>query len=564
MGSLILRIRTWWETADRTQRLVTTVGGTFLVVLLGLTFYFASRPKFEILFGGLSPADQGMVVAELQKLGISSQYDARGTVLVPSSQVAEARAGLAVAGKMPNSGHGGYADLDKIGMMNTPKVEQERIKAGIEQELAASVEQVAGVGSARVHITLGDDSPFLRERKPPTASIFVTPTADGALGADQARAISRLVANAVPKLTTQNVAVITSDGRTLFDGQEDQGSGARAERKVQAEIAESKRREQEIQNKLDVAFGRGNTVVSVDLAMDFNPKSIQKVEVSPSEGPINKELNTEEMSGGGAGPGGTPFGAATDPSAPAAGAGPNGDRSYTSKQVLERYDRNVTQTSIEESAGELKSMAINVLVNKTKVTDDAPVTSFLNGYLGPKLGDPNFSVNVTSLEFDTTAQKAAETAAAATASKDRSQQMVSLLPILALVVVGFLVIRAIGKAARPDVLVTALPDGRVLPLGAGGMALGHDTGGHGVHRGGAGSTGAGGAGSHPALGSGSDGEPHFEDEPEIEGYDPVTGQPIRSIRSKVNVPLEQIKKLAKERPSTVAMLLKSWMLEERR
>ena len=57
---------------------------------------------------------------------------------------------------------------------------------------------------------------------------------------------------------------------------------------------------------------------------------------------------------------------------------------------------------------------------------------------------------------------------------------------------------------------------------------------------------------------------HFDEEPEVEGFDPVTGQPIRSIRSKVNVPLEQIKKLAKERPSTVAMLLKSWMLEERR
>lgn len=45
MGGLLLRLRTWWETADRTQKVVTLFGSAFLVMLLAGSFYFATRPK---------------------------------------------------------------------------------------------------------------------------------------------------------------------------------------------------------------------------------------------------------------------------------------------------------------------------------------------------------------------------------------------------------------------------------------------------------------------------------------------------------------------------------------
>jgi flagellar biosynthesis/type III secretory pathway M-ring protein FliF/YscJ len=39
---------------------------------------------------------------------------------------------------------------------------------------------------------------------------------------------------------------------------------------------------------------------------------------------------------------------------------------------------------------------------------------------------------------------------------------------------------------------------------------------------------------------------------------------IANIKTKIDLPLEQIKKLARQRPDTVAMLLKSWIMEDRR
>src|SRR5215216_3706922 len=123
MGGLFLRLRTWWETADRTQKVVTIFGGSFLLLLLAGTFYFGTRPKMELAWGGLTPSDQGRVVSEVQKLGIPVEYDLRGGVLVPSDKVAEVQATLSRNGSAPTSGHMGNEGLSSMSMMSTKNVE---------------------------------------------------------------------------------------------------------------------------------------------------------------------------------------------------------------------------------------------------------------------------------------------------------------------------------------------------------------------------------------------------------------------------------------------------------
>ena len=105
MAAVLLRLRTWWETADQTQKVVSIFGSLLLVVILGATFYFAGRPKMEVLFRDLSPQEQSSVVDELTKAGIALEYDRSGLVMVPSNKIAEAQAKLAGAGKLPTSGH---------------------------------------------------------------------------------------------------------------------------------------------------------------------------------------------------------------------------------------------------------------------------------------------------------------------------------------------------------------------------------------------------------------------------------------------------------------------------
>jgi flagellar M-ring protein FliF len=95
MSPLLERFKLWWSSVDRGQRPIYIVGAVFLVAMIIGSVIFAGKPQLSLLFAGLSPSDQGMVVGELNKMGINAQYDANGNVLVPGNKINEARAKLA-------------------------------------------------------------------------------------------------------------------------------------------------------------------------------------------------------------------------------------------------------------------------------------------------------------------------------------------------------------------------------------------------------------------------------------------------------------------------------------
>ena len=152
MGLLFSRIKDWWEGADRTQKLVSVFGSIFLVALLGFTAFFAGKPKMVPLYAGLDPTDQGSVVEELRKRGVTVELGANGAVLIPSDKEYEAKMMLATANKLPNPGPKGMEGLDSINLTSTPAQEREKIKSAKEGDLAKNIMFFRGVESAIVQI----------------------------------------------------------------------------------------------------------------------------------------------------------------------------------------------------------------------------------------------------------------------------------------------------------------------------------------------------------------------------------------------------------------------------
>lgn len=539
---------------DRNQRPIWLMGGALLVALVLGAVFLAGRPNMSLLFAGLNPADQGMVVEELNKLGINASYDANGNVLVPANKVNEARARLAVAKKLPTSGNLGYGSLDAMNPMISPEVEREKIKAALEGELSNSIQAMAGVAAARVHLTMADSSPFARDAKPATASIFITEEAGGRLNPEQAQAIARLVQFGVNGLGPEHITLVNEKGQTLYDGAEANGVNGIADKKVAAEIAEARRREQDLQRKLDAAFGLGNTIVSIPvLTMNFDKISETTIERGPSSKPVAREEVSESM--------GRPesratgeAGSAGNLNAPAESA--DDTKKYEGTQKREEFEVNETQRSIVRSSGDLEAMTLSVLVNSRTIQDPAPVQQYVQSYLGPLAQQPEqFQATVTAVEFDQSQQQASQQATAAAAARDRNQQMLSFLPIAALLIVGFLVMKAISKAApaRPvaqDSLEVALPGGGTISLPTAALE------------------------SLPSGGTLTENE-RGEQVIAIEGGELAqalhaiaanSAQQVHidEIPDKVNIPLEQIRKMAMTKPDAVANLIKTWLLEERR
>lgn len=578
MQSILLKLRSWWETADRTQKTVTIFGSVFLVLLIGGTVYFAGKPKMDVLFRNLSAQDQGTIANELTKMGVPFEQDRSGTIMVPANKIPEVQGKLAVAQKLPSSGSAGNADLDKLGIMNTPTAEREKIRAILEGELAQSIAEIAGVASARVHITNPRSSAFVREDEASTTSVFVKETTEGAVGPAQARAIQRLVQFAVPGLTARNINVVSNDGRVLIDGkQSETGTGAASER-MNAEIMESKRRETMLQSRMDAVFGKGNTVVSVPvLELNYDQKQQQSTERVPTKASeietMSETMGAATMSGGG-GTAGTPANTPENGSL----SNSSDNKNYTGLQENKKFEVSETSTTTTYATGNLKRMAINVLVNSSVVKSEAAVKNMVKGELGPLAADAaNFGYNVTSVEFDTKSTEDIKKSEAAAKGAATQQQVLSILPIAALLFVGFMVVKAIAKASKAsNVLVAVSPDGQMVPLSSSDMRVLIDQNGQQIEVAANSSQALEAARSGKIMGTtsgpvikGGDGaildDGSLEDKQNALTEFVGASETIRiaKIPDHINIPLEQIKNLAIERPDTVAMLLKSWFLAEK-
>lgn len=535
MGSLLLRLRTWWETADRTQRVVTIFGGAFLAALLLGTFYFASKPKMELAFSGLSYSEIAAVKEEIDKRGIPAEYGQNGSILLPRDKILEVKAALAQANKLPMSNNSASSELEKVSITTTPTVEQARLKLMLENDIAASIQFIEGVQSARVKITPGDTSPLMNESLPPTASVAIVEKSGMGLTPEQAKAIARLVAYSVPGLDVKHVTIVNQAGVQLYDGQSAESAGMSAENKLTAEVNESKRRERELQSMLDAVFGPNSTVAKVTLSLDFDQKSTRVT--TPIVGDPVSVAKYEEKMQGDRPLGSAPIGAP----ATAPGGDPNGRR-YDGLKNLTEYARGESVESKESALGTVTGMKITIAVNQDKQLDVAKIEEMARNYLPAQPDGDKFNVVVTEVPFDTTAQKEAEKAASASAMSSRIQQGLSILPVVALIVVGLMVVKAIARAAKEQtVLVQALPDGRMMPIEAGALGSGASDSTEIVS--------AEGAGNETQL------HPPAQLKPPLE---------IGQIEQKVDITHEQIKRMAAEKPEAVALLIKSWLLETKR
>lgn len=556
MGGILQRIKSWWDGADKSQRTIATVGGGFLAFLIVVTYMFASKPHMGLLAAGLSSAEQGTAVMELQKEGVPYEMDPSGNINVPTDKIPELRARLIMKGSLPASGHAGVdPDLLAMGMTITPRVEKERLKAIAEGRLSENIAALDGVASANVHLALGDDSPFVNDKKAATASVTVFGKGDSSISKEQARGIALLVSSSVPDLDPSGVTVINGHGEVVNDPGDQASANGKVNTKLETEKLEAKRREREIQSKLDAVFGTGQTIATVNLEIDFKGEKYESTQHTPAQ-PVVTTSTVEKMTGAGAGASaaGGPAGVGANAAAAAPSAltgGTDKGSGYENKSTQTEFVMDEKKSTGEDPAGALKSMTISVIVNSDKIKDSKPVQDFITNYLGAKAADKNFTASVVSTKFDTTAATESAKSAAAASSSARMQQIFSLLPIVALVVVAMMVIKAIGKFAKNQQLVVATPDGRTITLPSGGLNISAD----GLAQSGATVTLPN--GQQAAIGAGG---PRIPREPGEEEGD----YEVDSIKRKINVPLEQIKKMSSDRPEVVAMLIRTWLMEERR
>jgi flagellar M-ring protein FliF len=188
--------------------------GSSVVAMLGISAYTLNRPVREVLYSGLDAEDVNRIGVALTEVGIQFDVSVAGNaVLVDYGKTAQARMILASKG-LPKSDKAGYELFDQMGSLGLTSFMQQvtRVRA-LEGELVRTIQLLEGVKSARVHLGLKAEGTFRSKSESPTASVIIR--TDGSIRQNIAESIRQLVAAAIPGLRSEQVSVMTTDGRLL-------------------------------------------------------------------------------------------------------------------------------------------------------------------------------------------------------------------------------------------------------------------------------------------------------------------------------------------------------------
>ncbi|WP_292935026.1 flagellar basal-body MS-ring/collar protein FliF [Noviherbaspirillum sp.] len=378
-----------------------TPGGRNFFLMLGVAavaavmsgvWLWSQQPDYRVLFSNFSDRDGGAIVSSLQQMNVPYKFAEGGAaILVPGNQVHDVRLKLASQG-LPKGGSVGFELMENQKLGVSQFLEQVNFQRALEGELARSIQSLAAVQAARVHLALPKASVFIRDQQKPTASVLLNLHAGRTLDEQQVSAIVHLVASSVPDLPTKNVTVVDQNGNLLSEIRAP-GSGNGldpTQLKYVQELQQNivKRIESILTPIVGLNNVRAEATADVDFSHTEQAAEIYKPNQAPNTSAIRSQQLSESQNGAPATASGVPGALTNQPPAPAtapltapaasasaaapAAAAASGN---AHKDMTVNYEVDKTVRYTQQPMGGIQRLSVAVVVNYKKETGkDGKVT----------------------------------------------------------------------------------------------------------------------------------------------------------------------------------------------
>lgn len=358
------RIKTVWSGLELRKQVIAVLAFVAILVSVLTISRLATTPSMRLLYAGLEPVAAGEVVRALEQEG--AIYEIRGnSIYVQSAQRDQLRMVLAGNG-LPMNGGRGYELLDSLnGFGTTSQMFDAAYWRAKEGELARTIVASPHIAQARVHIAHATSNPFQRNSEP-KASVSILP-AGGQLTPEQANALRYLVASAVARLTTDNVAIIDANGGLLSSGDGKASAQTPDDRSVA--LRES------VLRLVEARVGTGNAVVEVSVETVTETESIKERRFDP-ESRVAISTETEERTDSSKNQAGGDVTVASN--LPDGDAAASQDSSAQASETRERVNYEVSETEREllRVPGAIRRLTVAVLVNAVETVSETGEVSF--------------------------------------------------------------------------------------------------------------------------------------------------------------------------------------------
>jgi flagellar M-ring protein FliF len=524
------------------------VGLAAVAAIVWVLYLYSSAPEYRVLFANVSDKDGGAVIAALSQMNVPYRMaDGGGAILVPAGLVYETRLKLASQG-LPRGGGVGFELLEAQKFGTSQFVEQVNYQRAVEGELARTIQSIAVVQSARVHLAIPKPTVFVRENQKPSASVLVTLYPGRTLDAAQVNGMVNLISSSVPELSPRNVTVVDQAGNLLSGATGDTAGrtaldAAQLKYLHQVEAAVAAR----VESILRPIVGPENVRAQVAANLDFSETEQTSESFKPNANPRDQAIRSQQSNESNATtpqaaqgvPGALsnqPPGAASAPLVTPQPGGQQGNQptppaTSSQKEQTVNFEVDKTIRHTKGEVGSIRRLSVAVVVNYRRVGEGAKakleplaeqeiaqITDLAREAMGFSK-DRGDTLNVVNAPFRVTEAEAA--AAALPFWKDTwlIGLALSIAKWIGFIVVAFVALMMTRTAIRDLIRLGATPQPAAVGAGGPGMVM----------------PGAGYEGQMPAGGEASAAQSGYEGD-------------LRAVRD-----------MAKQDPAIVAQVVKGWV-----
>ena len=352
-----------------------TIGLVLLAVVVGgiVTAVLLNKTNYTVLYSDLSAAEAGTIMDKLDDMGVDAKVKGTDTILVPEDQADELRIELAADG-YPSTGLNYDIFSNSSSLTATDEEELTYKQYQLEENMRTTISKFDKVKDCIVIVNLPVTSSFVVSDDTTEASVSIElELEDGeTLTNAEAKSIAKFAETCVPDLALENISIVDTS-LNYYDIASDDDSGTVAGSSTeQQELTEQMKDilSDQVKTVIEPAVGSSNLAVSVNVSLDFDSESVDKVEFSPpiegetkgllrSSEEIYNAVNGDSTASGEAGSDSNGVSASeytsTDTSDTTTSSG-SYDNTYN-------YELNQIETQIQKAQGSIQDLSVSVLVN---------------------------------------------------------------------------------------------------------------------------------------------------------------------------------------------------------
>lgn len=368
------------------------------LILLGVSL---GKTKYDVLFSNMDPKDSGAVIQSLKDSKTSYKVSGN-SILVPKDQVDTLRMQLLSSITMTN-GSQGFELLDKSQFGETDAQMQINYQRALQGELERTIKGFDAIDSARVHLVTPQDSAFVKDTTPGSASVTVKLKPGNKLTSDQVKAIMALVSGSVKNIPIANVQVI-DDNLTLLskdvDTDSKTDSATSVEKQQDLKDDYEKKLEKKVTDMLEAVYGKDKVKVKINADLDFNAQQTDTTTYDPKTVIVSQHSIKDSTNGGTTANSASPVDNNMVNSTTTT-TNTNGTVT-THDETTTNYDVSKVEDKTIKAPGQVKRLTTSVVLDGNL---DAQTKNAVNNLVVSAVGfDTNRgdSISVEGLPFDTT------------------------------------------------------------------------------------------------------------------------------------------------------------------